>query len=63
MKDAWIKVGAPVHNLSLEMFRESVMKRQKEFKERTELLVKALEVDETLGQLLVSENFQNIEDT
>ena len=28
MKDRWIKVGAPVHNLSLEMFRESVMNRQ-----------------------------------
>jgi plasmid replication initiation protein len=34
MKDRWIKVGAPVHNLSLEMFRESVMNRQKDFKEK-----------------------------
>ena len=34
MKDRWIKVGAPVHNLSLEMFRESVMNRQRDFKEK-----------------------------
>ena len=34
MKDRWIKVGAPVHNLSLEMFRESVMSRQRDFKEK-----------------------------
>ena len=34
MKDRWIKVGAPVHILSLEMFRESVMNRQRDFKEK-----------------------------
>ena len=34
MKDRWIKVGAPVHNLSLEMFRESVINRQRDFKEK-----------------------------
>ena len=37
-------------------------RRQTEFKERTENLIKNLEVDETLGQLLVSEGFQSIED-
>ena len=31
------------------------------FKERTETLIKNLEVDETLGQLLVSEGFISIE--
>ena len=42
--------------------KEDSERRQAEFKERTELFIKGLEVDETLGQLLVSENFQNIEE-
>ncbi len=42
--------------------KEDSERRQTEFKERTENLVKNLEVDETLGQLLVSEGFQSIEE-
>jgi N utilization substance protein A len=42
--------------------KEDSERRQAEFKERTETLVKNLEVDETLGQLLVSEGFPSIED-
>ena len=42
--------------------KEDSERRQSEFKERTENLVKSLEVDETLGQLLVSEGMQSIEE-
>jgi len=42
--------------------KEDSERRQAEFKERTENLIKNLEVDETLGQLLVSEGFTSIEE-
>ena len=42
--------------------KEDSERRQAEFNDRTENLVKNLEVDETLGQLLVSEGFQSIEE-
>ena len=42
--------------------KEDSERRQAEFKDRTETLIKNLEVDETLGQLLVSEGFHSIED-
>ena len=42
--------------------KEDSERRQIEFKEKTELLIKSLEVDEPLGQLLVSEGFQGIEE-
>ena len=42
--------------------KEDSERRQAEFKEKTEALIKNLEVDETLGQLLVSEGFQSIEE-
>ena len=42
--------------------KEDSERRQAEFKDRTETLIKNLEVDETLGQLLVSEGFTSIED-
>ena len=41
--------------------KEESEKRQEEFKDRTENLMKNLEVDETLGQLLVAEGFATIE--
>ncbi len=37
-------------------------RRQKEFKERTDLFQKALEADETLAQLLASEGFETVEE-
>ena len=42
--------------------KEESEKRQIEFKEKSENFVKNLEVDETLGQLLVAEGFSTIEE-
>jgi len=42
--------------------KEESEKRQVEFKDKTEVFVKNLEVDETLGQLLVAEGFSSIEE-
>ena len=42
--------------------KEESEKRQIEFKDKTEIFVKNLEVDETLGQLLVAEGFSSIEE-
>ena len=59
-----VRLASKLINYEIDILTDSEdsERRQKEFKERTDLLVKALEVDETLGQLLVSENFQNIEE-
>ena len=32
MKEGWMKAGAPIHNLSLEVFREAIIQRQDDFK-------------------------------
>ena len=42
--------------------KEESEKRQLEFKDKTEIFIKNLEVDETLGQLLVAEGFTSIEE-
>ena len=42
--------------------KEESEKKQSEFKDKTETFVKNLEVDETLGQLLVAEGFGSIEE-
>ena len=42
--------------------KEETEKRQLEFKDKTDIFVKNLEVDETLGQLLVAEGFSSIEE-
>tara|TARA_B100000287_G_C20245097_1_gene627712 strand:- start:131 stop:646 length:516 start_codon:yes stop_codon:yes gene_type:complete len=42
--------------------QEDSEKRQLEFKEKTENFVKNLELDETLGQLLVAEGYSSIDD-
>ena len=42
--------------------QEDSEKRQIEFKEKTDNFVKNLELDETLGQLLVAEGFSSIDD-
>ena len=42
--------------------QEDSERRQIEFKEKTENFVKNLELDETLGQLLVAEGFSSIDD-
>ena len=41
--------------------KEESEKKQTEFKDKTEIFVKNLELDETLGQLLVAEGFSSIE--
>jgi N utilization substance protein A len=42
--------------------KEESEKKQIEFKDKTEIFIKSLEVDETLGQLLVAEGFGSIEE-
>jgi len=42
--------------------KEESEKRQAEFKDKTEIFIKNLEVDETLGQLLVAEGFSSIDE-
>ena len=49
-------------NFEIDILTERLERRQAEFKDRTETLIKNLEVDETLGQLLVSEGFTSIEE-
>lgn len=41
---------------------EESERRQKEFLQRTEIFMNALNVDETVGQLLASEGFRNVEE-
>ncbi len=59
-----VRLASKLINYEIDILtdKEDSERRQAEFKERTELFIKGLEVDETLGQLLVSENFQNIEE-
>ena len=49
------------YEINIMTDKEESEKRQEEFKERTENLMKNLEVDETLGQLLVAEGFTTID--
>ena len=42
--------------------KEESEKRQLEFKDKTEIFIKNLEVDETLGQLLVAEGFSTVDE-
>ena len=59
-----VRLASKLLNYEIDILtdKEDSERRQIEFKEKTENFIKALEVDETLGQLLVSENFQNVED-
>jgi N utilization substance protein A len=59
-----VRLASKLTNYEIDILtdKEDSERRQTEFKERTETLVKNLEVDETLGQLLVSEGFTSIED-
>ena len=59
-----VRLASKLINYEIDILtdKEDSERRQAEFKERTEIFVNNLEVDETLGQLLVSENFQNIEE-
>ena len=59
-----VRLASKLTNYEIDILtdKEDSDRRQTEFKDRTENLVKSLEVDETLGQLLVSEGFQGIEE-
>ena len=50
------------HEINILTDQEDSERRQLEFKEKTDNFVKNLELDETLGQLLVAEGFSTIED-
>ncbi len=50
------------YEINIMTDQEDSEKRQTEFKEKTENFVKNLELDETLGQLLVAEGYSSIED-
>ncbi|MBC8306189.1 MAG: transcription termination/antitermination protein NusA [Pelagibacterales bacterium] len=50
------------YEINIMTDQEDSEKRQSEFKEKTENFVKNLELDETLGQLLVAEGFASIDD-
>ena len=50
------------YEINIMTEQEDSERRQVEFKEKTENLVKNLELDETLGQLLVAEGFASIDD-
>ena len=59
-----VRLASKLTNFEIDILtdQEDSERRQTEFKEKTESLVKSLEVDETLGQLLVSEGMQSIEE-
>ena len=59
-----VRLASKLTNFEIDILtdKEDSERRQAEFKDRTETLVKNLEVDETLGQLLVSEGFISIEE-
>ena len=50
------------YEINIMTDQEDSERRQMEFKEKTENFVKNLELDETLGQLLVAEGFSTIDD-
>ena len=50
------------YEINIMTDQEDSEKRQQEFKEKTDNFVKNLELDETLGQLLVAEGFSTIDD-
>jgi len=59
-----VRLASKLMNFEIDILteKEETEKRQNEFKGKTEIFVKNLEVDETLGQLLVAEGFSSIEE-
>ena len=59
-----VRLASKLTNYEIDILtdKEDSERRQAEFKDRTETLIKNLEVDETLGQLLVSEGFISIDE-
>ena len=58
-----VRLASKLINFEIDILteKEESEKRQLEFKDKTEIFVRNLEVDETLGQLLVAEGFSSIE--
>ena len=59
-----VRLASKLINFEIDILteKEESEKRQLEFKDKTEIFVKNLEVDETLGQLLVAEGFSSIKE-
>ena len=59
-----VRLASKLMNYEIDILteKEESEKRQLEFKDKTEIFIKNLEVDETLGQLLVAEGFSSIEE-
>ena len=59
-----VRLASKLTNFEIDILtdQEDSDRRQAEFKDKTETLIKNLEVDETLSQLLVSEGFQGIDE-
>ena len=59
-----VRLASKLMDFEIDILTESEEseKRQTEFKDKTEIFIKNLEVDETLGQLLVAEGFSSIDD-
>ena len=59
-----VRLASKLTNFEIDILtdKEDSERRQAEFKDSTDNLIKNLEVDETLGQLLVSEGFASIEE-
>ena len=59
-----VRLASKLINYEIDILteKEETEKRQLEFKDKTDTFVKNLEVDETLGQLLVAEGFSNIDE-
>ena len=59
-----VRLATKLMNFEINIMtdQEDSERRQLEFKEKTENFVKNLELDETLGQLLVAEGFSTIDD-
>ncbi|SFP97751.1 N utilization substance protein A [Roseivivax halotolerans] len=59
-----VRLASQLTGLDIDIMteEEESQRRQKEFEERTQLFVDALDVDEFFAQLLVSEGFTNLEE-
>ena len=57
-----VRLASKLMNYEIDILteKEESEKRQQDFKDKTENFIKNLEVDETLGQLLVAEGFSSI---
>tara|TARA_Y100000590_G_scaffold254708_1_gene286022 strand:- start:3586 stop:5133 length:1548 start_codon:yes stop_codon:yes gene_type:complete len=59
-----VRLASKLMNYEIDILteKEESEKRQLDFKDKTEIFIKSLEVDETLGQLLVAEGFGSIQE-